>query len=90
MSVIAVAPLCYLQQEVPEGDERRPVFGFGTPALQHDVVDVLRTVLRFAQPLGLHVYLVEDLQRDKVEEHSEEPGDLDPARGIVRAGPGSH
>lgn len=82
--------MCYLQQEVFEGDERRPVFRFGTPALQHDVVDVLRTVLRFAKPLGLHVDLVEDLQRDKVEEHSEEPGDLDPARGIVRAGPGSH
>lgn len=85
MSVIGVAPMCYLQQEVPEGDEGGPVFGFGAPALQHDVVDVLGTVLRFAQPLGLHVYFVEDLQRDKDEEHSEEAGDLDPARGIVGA-----
>lgn len=63
--VSAVALLRYLQQEVPEGHERGPVFRFGAPALQHDVVGVLRTVLRLAQPLGLHVHLVEDLQTDK-------------------------
>lgn len=56
--------LCYLEQEVSEGDKRRSVLRFRAPALQHDVVYILRTVVWFAQPLGLHVHLVEDLQTD--------------------------
>lgn len=60
-----MALLRHLQQKVPEGDEGGPVFRFGAPALQHDVVGVLRTVLRLAQPLGLHVHLVEDLQTEE-------------------------
>ena len=56
--------LCYLEKEVSEGDESRSVLRFGAPALQHHVVDVLRTVLWFTQPLGLHVHLVEDLRMD--------------------------
>lgn len=57
--------LRYLEQEVSEGNEGRSVLRFGAPALQHDIVDVLRTVVWFTQPLGLHVHLVEDLQTDK-------------------------
>lgn len=51
-----------LEQKVSESDEGGPVLGFGAPALQHDVVDVLRTVVRLTQPLCLNVNLVEDLQ----------------------------
>jgi len=56
--------LCYLQQEVSESDEGGPVFGFGAPALQHDVVDILRTVVRLTQPFSLNVHLMEDLQAE--------------------------
>lgn len=51
-----------LEQKVSESDEGGPVIRFGAPALQHDVVDVLRTVVRFTQPLSLNINLVEDLQ----------------------------
>lgn len=54
----------YLEQEVSEGNEGRSVLRFGAPALQHDVVDILRTVVWLTQPLGLHVHLVEDLRTD--------------------------
>lgn len=50
-----------LKQKVSESDESGPVVRFGAPALQHDVVNVLRAVVRLAQPLGLHIHLVEDL-----------------------------
>lgn len=56
--------LCYLEQEVSEGNESWSVFRFGAPALQHDIVDILRTIVWFTQPLSLHVHLVKDLQTD--------------------------
>lgn len=54
----------YLEQEVSEGDERGPVLRFGAPTLQHHIINVLRTVFWFTQPLGLHVYLMENLEVD--------------------------
>lgn len=51
-----------LEQKVSESDEGGPVIRFGAPALQHDVVDVLRTVVRFTQPLSLNINFMEDLQ----------------------------
>lgn len=61
------APLATnLKQKVSECDEGGPVVRFGAPALQHDVVNVLRAVVRFAQPLGLHVHLVKDLRHKDI------------------------
>lgn len=56
--------LCYLEQEVSEGNESWSVFRFGAPALQHHIVDILRTIVWFTQPLSFHVHLVKDLQTD--------------------------
>lgn len=53
--------LCYLEQEVSEGNESWSVFRFGAPALQHHIVDILRTIVWFTQPLSFHVHLVKDL-----------------------------
>lgn len=52
-----------LHQELSESHERRPVVGFLRPALQHDIIDVLGTVLGLRQPLALLVDLMEDLCR---------------------------
>lgn len=51
----------YLHKEVPEGHKCRPVLGFGRPALQHDIINVLRTVLWFDKPLSLLIDLMENL-----------------------------
>lgn len=51
----------YLHKEVPEGHKCRPVLGFGRPGLQHDVINVLRTVLWFDKPLSLPIDLMENL-----------------------------
>ena len=53
--------LTHLHQEVPQGRKGGSVLGLVCPALQHDVVDVLGTVLRPWQPLTLLVYLMQDL-----------------------------
>lgn len=53
----------YLQQELAQGHEGGPVVWFLSPALQHDVVDVLWTVLRLGEAFPFFVDLVQDLSR---------------------------
>lgn len=56
-------PLCswYLEQELAQGHEGGPVVWLGSPALQHDVVDVLRTVLGLREALPFFIDLVQNL-----------------------------
>ncbi len=53
----------YLHKEVPEGHKCRSVLGFRWPALQHDIINVLWTVLWFDKPLSLPIDLMENLYR---------------------------
>lgn len=55
----------YLEQELAQGDKRRPVIWFLSPALQHDVIDILRTVFWLREALALFVNLVQDLSEKK-------------------------
>lgn len=50
-----------LHQELSESHKCRPVVRFLRPALQHDIIDVLGTVLGLLQPFTLLVDLMEDL-----------------------------
>lgn len=51
----------YLEQELAQGRKGRPVVWFLSPALQHDVVDVLRTVFRLREAFPLFIDLVQNL-----------------------------
>lgn len=53
--------MIYLKQKVSESNEGGPVVRFWAPALQHDIVNVLWTVVWFTQPLSFHIHLVQDL-----------------------------
>lgn len=55
--------MIYLKQKVSESNEGGPVVRFWAPALQHDIVNVLWTVVWFTQPLSFHIHLVQDLER---------------------------
>lgn len=54
----------HLQQELAQGHKGGPVVGLLSPALQHDVVDVLRAVFRLGETLAFLVDLVQDLGQD--------------------------
>lgn len=51
----------YLQQELAQGHKGGPVVRFLSPALQHDVVDVLRTVFRLREAFPFFIDLVQNL-----------------------------
>lgn len=51
----------HLQQEVPQGHKGGSVLWFVSPALNHDIVDVLGAVLGPGQTLPLLVNLMQDL-----------------------------
>lgn len=53
--------MIYLEQKVSKSNEGGPVIRFWAPALQHDIVNVLWTVVWFTQPLSFHIHLVQDL-----------------------------
>lgn len=55
----------YLEQELTQGDKRRSVVWFLSPALQHDVIDILRTVFWLREAFALFVNLVQDLGEKK-------------------------
>lgn len=64
----------HLQQEVPKGHKCGSVLWLVGPALDHDIVDVLRAVLRPGQALPFLVNLMQDLparvvQRLEASEH---------------------
>lgn len=56
----------HLQQEVPKGHKSGSVLWFVGPALDHDIVDVLGTVLRPGQALPFLVDLMQDLPGRRV------------------------
>lgn len=51
----------YLEQELAQGHKGGPVVWFLSPALQHHVVDVLRTVLGLREALPFFIDLVQNL-----------------------------
>lgn len=51
----------YLKQELPQGHKGRPVVRFLSPALQHDVVNVLRTVFGLREAFPFFINLVQNL-----------------------------
>lgn len=61
LRLLSPSLLTHLHQEVSQGHKGGSVLGLVRPALQHDIVNVLGTVLRPRQPLTLLVYLVQDL-----------------------------
>lgn len=57
----------HLQQEVPQGHKRGSVLRLVSPALDHDIVDVLGAVLGPRQALPFLVNLVQDLSGAQAE-----------------------
>lgn len=51
----------YLKQELAQGDKGRSVVGLLSPTLQHDIIDILRTVFRLREALSFFINLVQDL-----------------------------
>lgn len=51
----------YLKQELTQGDKRRSVVRFLGPTLQHDIIDILRTVFRLREAFTFFINLVQDL-----------------------------
>lgn len=56
-----VSVASYLQQELPQGNKSGSIPWFLSPTLQHDVIDVLGTVLRLWKPFAFFIDLVENL-----------------------------
>lgn len=52
----------YLKQELPQGHKGGPVIWFGSPALQHDVINVLRAVFGLREAFTFFINLVQDLR----------------------------
>lgn len=55
----------YLKQELTQGYKCRPVIRLLSPALQHDVIDILRAVFRLRQAFPFFINLVQDLGQNR-------------------------